>query len=45
VLYLIHCIQTGEAIRGPLSPEISRIGQQIVDAAIRSAAEKRAVQL
>lgn len=42
---LIHTLQTGEAIYAPLSPEICRIGQQIVDSAILSAAEKRAVKL
>jgi hypothetical protein len=30
---------------GPLTVEMSRIGQQIVDAAIVSAREKRAVRL
>jgi glucose-fructose oxidoreductase len=30
---------------GPLSPTISRIGQRIVDAAVRSAREKRTVGL
>lgn len=32
-------------IEGPLSPEIARIGQQIIETAIRSAQEKRTVQL
>ena len=45
VQYIIHCIATGEPIRGPLSPAICRIGQQIVDAAARSAREKRTVPL
>jgi glucose-fructose oxidoreductase len=43
--YLLHCLETGMAIEGPLSPETSRIGQQIVDAARRSAEEKRTVPL
>lgn len=43
--YLIHCLETGEAINGPLSPALSRIGQQIVDSAILSAREKRTVEL
>jgi len=43
--YLIHCIETGEPITGPLSPALSRIGQQIVDTAILSAREKRTVPL
>lgn len=45
VQYLIHCITSGEPVRGPLSPEISRIGQQIVDSAVLSAREGRAVAL
>jgi glucose-fructose oxidoreductase len=45
VQYLIHCLETGEPLRGPLAPAISRIGQQIVDTAVRSAAEKRTVPL
>lgn len=43
--YLLHCLATGEAITGPLSPQLSRIGQQIVDTAVLSAREKRAVAL
>ncbi|MGF1483502.1 MAG: Gfo/Idh/MocA family protein [Opitutales bacterium] len=39
--YVLHCLETGEPIEGPLSPEIARIGQQIVDLAYRSAAEKK----
>ena len=35
----------GLAIEGPLSIETSRIGQQIVDTAFRSALEKRTVKL
>ena len=45
IQYLIHCLETGEAVRGPLSPALSRIGQQIVDTAIISAREKRTVKL
>ena len=45
IQYLIHCIKTGAPISGPLSPAICRIGQQIVDSAILSAREKRAVAL
>lgn len=45
VEYFIHCLETGSAVEGPLSPAISRIGQQIVDTAVRSAREKRAVAL
>jgi glucose-fructose oxidoreductase len=43
--YVLHCLETETAIEGPLSPETSRIGQQIVDAARRSAIEKRTVPL
>ena len=45
IQHVIHCLETGEALEGPLSPEISRLGQQIVDAAIQSAREKRTVRL
>jgi predicted dehydrogenase len=45
VQYFLHCLETGEPIAGPLSAEISRTGQQMVDAAYRSAAEGRAVPL
>jgi len=43
--YFIHCITTGTPLEGPLSPAISRIGQQIVDTAVLSAKEKRTVAL
>lgn len=43
--HLIHTLQTGAPIIGPLTPEISRIGQQIVDTAFQSAVERRALQL
>ena len=43
VEYLLHLLETGGAVEGPLSPRLSRIGQQIVDAAVRSAREKRTV--
>ncbi|MDB6156278.1 MAG: gfo 4 [Chthoniobacteraceae bacterium] len=45
VQYVLHCLENGEDIAGPLSPEISRIGQQIVDSAVLSAREKRTVTL
>jgi glucose-fructose oxidoreductase len=41
----LHCLATGEPVRGPVSVEISRIGQQITDAAVQSAREKRTVAL
>jgi predicted dehydrogenase len=43
--HLIHHLETGEALLGPLTPATSRLGQQIVDSAIRSAREKRTVKL
>jgi glucose-fructose oxidoreductase len=43
--YVLHCLATGEQPSGPLSPAMSRIGQQIVDSALNSAAEKRTVPL
>jgi glucose-fructose oxidoreductase len=43
--HLIHHLETGEPLLGPLTPAISRIGQQIIDTAIISAREKRAVKL
>lgn len=45
VEYMLHCMETGETLKGPLSLETSRIGQQIVDTACRSAEEKRALPL
>ena len=43
--YVLHCIETEAEIEGPLSPAVARIGQQIVDTAAKSAAEKRTVEL
>ena len=45
VQYLIHCLEKDVPLEGPVSLEISRIGQEIVDAAVRSAKLKRTVQL
>lgn len=45
VQYLLHCLQTGAPVEGPLSPAVSRVGQIVVDAAARSAAERRAVRV
>ena len=45
VEYFLHCIETGTPLSGPLSPAISRIGQQIVDSAVLSALERRTVPL
>lgn len=43
--YIAHILRTGEPVTGPLSPEISRIGQQIVDTAFQSALHKRTLPL
>jgi glucose-fructose oxidoreductase len=45
IQYLLHVLDGGEFERGPLHPEIARIGQQIVDSAVLSAREKRTVKL
>lgn len=45
VEYVLHCLQTGQPVAGPLSPAIARIGQQIVDSAVQSARLKQAVPL
>ena len=43
--YLLTCIASGEAISGPLDPEVSLLGQRIVDTAAQSAREKRTLAL
>jgi glucose-fructose oxidoreductase len=43
--YMIDCIEIGRPVEGPLSVEISRTGQQIVDTAVISAREGRTVRL
>ena len=45
IQYLIHCLESGEKISGPLDPTLCRIGQQIVDTATQSAREKRTLKL
>jgi predicted dehydrogenase len=45
VEHFIHHLETGEPLLGPLTAEMSRIGQLIVDAAIASAREKRTVKI
>jgi predicted dehydrogenase len=45
VQYLLHCLEAGKPLEGPVSIPISRIGQEIVDAAVRSAKLKRTVKL
>jgi len=43
--YFVRYVHEGWDFDGPLSPAIARIGQQIVDSAAQSIAEKRAVPL
>ncbi len=45
IQYVIDCLANGRPVEGPLSPAISRIGQEITDAAVQSAREKRTVAL
>jgi len=42
---LLHALENGVEVDGPCTPAISRIGQQIVDTAVRSAAEGRTLPL
>lgn len=43
--YVIGCIKRGEQVSGPLAPDLCLIAQRIVDTAVRSAEEKRALEL
>lgn len=45
VQYLLYCLQSEQPLAGPVSLPISRIGQEIVDAAVRSARLKKTVAL
>ncbi|GIX06798.1 MAG: glucose-fructose oxidoreductase [Candidatus Poribacteria bacterium] len=45
IQYVLHRLEAGLPIEGPLSPKIARIGQQIVDSALKSATLKRTVPL
>ena len=45
IAYVLHCLEQGRKVDGPLSPKIARIGQQIVDTAVRSARLRRTVPL
>jgi predicted dehydrogenase len=45
VEYMLHSIANNLEVEGPLSPALSRIGQQITDSAVLSAREKRTVAL
>jgi glucose-fructose oxidoreductase len=43
--YLIHSLEKDRPLEGPVSLPISRIGQEIVDAAVKSAASGRSIRL
>jgi predicted dehydrogenase len=45
VQYMIDCLEKRKAPKGPVSIEYSRIGQEIVDAAVKSAKLRRPVKL
>lgn len=45
VEYVLHCKATGARIEGPLSPELCRTAQRIVDTAALSAKQKRTLEL
>jgi glucose-fructose oxidoreductase len=45
IQYFVHCLREGRPIEGPLSPQIARIGQQIVDSAVLSAKLGQTVKL
>ena len=45
IQYFVHCLENGLQPEGPLCPKIARIGQQIVDSAVRSAETGRTVPL
>jgi len=45
IQYTLKRLQENLPIEGPLSPEVSRIGQQIIETAIQSIQEKRTVPL
>lgn len=44
ISYFLDCVDQGCPITGPLSPETSRIGQQIVDAAVESIETKASIR-
>jgi glucose-fructose oxidoreductase len=45
VAYVLHCLENQQAIDGPLSPAIARIGQQMVDSAVLSVEQGGTVPL
>lgn len=45
IQYFVDCLRRDRPPEGPLSPKISRIGQQMVDCAVLSAKQKKTVKL
>ncbi len=45
VQYFVHCLQNQRPVEGPLSLELSRLGQRMVDTAYQSARQKRTLSL
>lgn len=45
IQYFVDCLLHARPIEGPLSPEMSRVGQQIVDTAFHSAQQQRTLPL
>jgi glucose-fructose oxidoreductase len=45
VQYFLHCLENRLPVEGPISVETSRLGQEIVDAAIRSAEAGKTVSI
>ena len=43
--YVIHCLETGEPVTGPLNVDLCLTAQRIVDTAVLSAQEKRTLTL
>ncbi|MBN9273056.1 MAG: gfo/Idh/MocA family oxidoreductase, partial [Mesorhizobium sp.] len=45
VEYVLHCIDAGTPIEGPLDPRLCRTAQRIIDTAALSAREGRTLEL
>lgn len=45
IQYMVHCLRHHHVPDGPLSTKIARVGQQIVDSALLSAAQRKTVPL
>ena len=45
VEYMLGCIETGEAISGPLDPALGLLGQRMIDTAYLAAQQKRSLAL